>query len=133
MNLRNMTCCGLREITGLEFAGDGKEAMTEFVEAAFPKSRRYNFDKHEYEYIARLNFSHAVFSEAQDGAGSYGEKFSAYILKNKLGDVIASQRRVNPNSGNRLKVWIWTLNKQGLKKWAENNKVHQGAHFGVEL
>lgn len=129
MNLRDLSCCGMREITGLEFEGMGKEAMEAFVKAAFPRERTYNYGKHKYEYIARLTFSHVVFSEARDGAGSYGERFAAYITRNGLGDVIASQRRVNPNSGNQLKCWIWTLNKAALKTWAEKNKVHPEATF----
>jgi hypothetical protein len=125
MKLHQMMCCGLRELHGLEWeAREGPAyAMKEFIHAACPKRQEFKWRDGKYikQYLSRLYFSHVVFSEAKDGAGAYGEQFAAYIKKNKLGDVVASQRRVNPNSGNQVKLWVWTLNKQELVKWAAKN------------
>jgi len=132
MRLHQMMCCGLRELHGLEWAsGSGPvHAMTEFIHVACPKRQEYKWRNGKYmmQYLSRLYFSHVVFSEARDGNGGYGERFAAYIKKNKLGDVVASQRRVNPNSGNQVKLWVWTLNKQALVKWAAAN-IKEGDGF----
>lgn len=51
------------------------------------------------------------------------EALKEYIIKNKLGSVLETKRRVNPNSGNRLKVYVWEVNRRSLAKWYKTNKV----------
>ena len=61
-----------------------------------------------------------VFADIEDTnyTDHYGRNLANYIKKNKLGDVVATQKRVNPNSGNRIQSWLWTVNKRNLRLFA---------------
>lgn len=131
MYLREMNCCGMREMADLEFTDNAKSAMEEFIMEAIPVRDHYNWKNNKYEKLAELRFSHVVFSEAKDGSGNYGENFAAFIRRHRLGTVVASQRRRNPNSGNLLKFWVWTLNKRGLVRWANQNKVRGNTRYSI--
>lgn len=50
-----------------------------------------------------------------------GKNLCDYINKNKLGVVISTRQKKNPNSGNVIKVWIWSPNERNLKAWAKIN------------
>lgn len=68
------------------------------------------------------NFRYAIFSQAGIGRGQgarYGTNLAAYITRNKLGKVISTGTSINPNSGNLLKVFVWTVDHKALEKWAE--------------
>lgn len=133
MNLRTMSCCGMRDLSGLSAHRTAKDAMIEFVRTSCPNASYYNWDTRKCEKLRRLNFSHVIFSEANDELYRYGESFATYIRRNKLGTVIASERRVNPNSGNRVKFWVWTLHKQNLVNWANRNTeaIRNNSPFSV--
>lgn len=51
-----------------------------------------------------------------------GKALAAYIKDNKLGTIISSEIRVNPNSKNKIQTWIWHVNKRALSKWLKENK-----------
>ncbi len=104
MNLVNMECCGIREIANLEDCHTPKEALKEFIQEAKYEDGRFRY---------------AVFSDIV--RRTYGLKFAAFIRANKLGDVISTGYHVNPNSHNRLKVWVWTINHVALKRWSKKN------------
>lgn len=125
MTLKQMSCCGMRDLSGLSDHETPKEAMVAFVLTSCPRVSRYNWDARKCEKLRQLNFSHVIFSEANNEHRRYGENFATYIRRNKLGTVVASERRVNPNSGNQVKFWVWTLNKHNLVDWANRNT---GAH-----
>jgi len=97
-------CCGVREIHGLSEYSTSSAAMKAFYKAAILA----NVIKFRYVYFAQ-NGPH------------YGDKFAAYILENKLGEIIETGSHVNPNSGNKLKMFVWTLNIENLKAWAVGN------------
>ena len=52
----------------------------------------------------------------------YGRAFAAFIRENALGSLVETGYEVNPNSGNRLKVWVWGIDHTALKSWYEKNK-----------
>lgn len=52
-----------------------------------------------------------------------GNNLAKYILKNDLGSIIKTPLAINPNSGNKLQAYIWTINKRNLKKFAKKHKV----------
>lgn len=117
MRVNETSCCGLREISGLSEHRTPAIAMQAFCR--FSLGLDYNYNGR----LGRtLEFSHAVFTAAT-GKNDYGEKFAAFILRNKLGTVTPSQRRNNPNSGNPLKVWVWTLHQTNVKKWAQKHQL----------
>lgn len=63
---------------------------------------------------------YAVFTQAGTGA-TYGRKFAALIKKENLGEVVQATTKTvtNPNSGNVLKAWLWTVNHKNLRAWAQ--------------
>lgn len=101
MYIDGISCCGVGEIDGLGDCEDAADAMTRLL--------RDNG-------VPRQPF--IVFTQATSGANvtSYGTRFRAYILKHKLGTVLASAGKVNPNSGNHVKVFLWTVNKGNMQK-----------------
>ena len=46
-----------------------------------------------------------------------GERLAKKIISQKLGGLIKSRVRKNPNSGNKVQIWIWTPNIPRLKRW----------------
>lgn len=54
-----------------------------------------------------------------------GKKFAAFIAKNKLGTVTASKVQTNPNTNNRIRVWLWDVNLKALEKWYKSHKDYE--------
>lgn len=48
---------------------------------------------------------------------SNAAKLIAFINKNKLGNVTVSNSVTNPRTGNKIKVFVWQLNRKNLYKW----------------
>ena len=48
---------------------------------------------------------------------SNGSRLAAFIKKKKLGTVTATRSKVNPNSGNAIKVWVWAVDKKAVAKF----------------
>lgn len=53
-----------------------------------------------------------VFS---DVAGSNGDKLAKLIKKHKLGTLTVTRPKTNPNSGNKIKVWAWSVDQSKFK------------------
>jgi hypothetical protein len=112
--LSGLGCCGIREMSGLYTSVDQeKEAAMVLAE------NMYNTNSHDYY---GQNFRYIVFSEA---SGRYGERFADFLHREGLTDLglVSTGRNVNPNSGNEVRVWIWTVDHEVFKKWWE---VHGG-------
>lgn len=54
-----------------------------------------------------------------------GERFAQYVRENKLGNVLKSESARNPNSGNQIAVWIWTVDQTALLAWGRDHGVKQ--------
>ena len=96
-------CCGIREIEGIGELS-AKEVMADLAE--------------DFRYDHK--WRHAVFTQAGKKA-RYGLSFAAFIKKHKLGTVVASPTKENPNSGNPLKAFVWTVNWPALRKYLKDN------------
>lgn len=104
MTLKYMGCCGVREIAGLSgFRGRPTAAMQAFCKDGF--------------YDNAFRCSHVVFTEADNSEQRYGLSFATFITRNKLGHVAVSLKAKNPNSPNRITVWVWTLDTKALRAW----------------
>lgn len=99
VKIRSTECCGLGIIDRLGSCRDFG-AVIRKIKQTHPRRAHY------------------VFSEAVSPYGlvnrKYGEEFMAYILKNKLGTVVKSTTRRNPNSGNNLTIYTWTVSPRGI-------------------
>lgn len=114
-----INCCGIREISSLSYYRGPKAAMIGFCDQVY--SRLLGNPPHTYMSNDNSNFRYAVFSQA-GARGAYGQRFAAYITENNLGEVIETGRHVNPNSGNQLKVFVWTVDHDAVKLWMKEVK-----------
>ena len=48
---------------------------------------------------------------------NYGQAFASFLKKKKLGRVTSSLSRVNPNSNNTIKVWVWEPDYKALRSF----------------
>ena len=84
-----LSCCGIKEAIGI----DGDYTTPSFRPASFVNS--------VISQKGRSPF--VIFSSVS----IHGEKLAKYIKRNKLGDIATLPSRINGNSGNRLKAWLW--------------------------
>jgi len=106
MQLTGTTCCGLEEIEGLSDEKTPRAAMLNFCNDFF--------DGETPSKIAFVLFT-GVTRER------YGQRFCEYIRRNRVGTVIQTRSRINPNSCHKIKAWIWSINLPALERW---NKRH---------
>lgn len=137
MYVRSMSCCGVREISGLSGHPSAPAAMRAFV-AYVQNPRIYPSvaeetkkvkDKDE-TFAADFNqrFRYVFFTQANPAKLSptgYGFRFAAFIRKHKLGEVVIASEvdHINPNSGNHLAMWTWTVDHEALNRWAVKDKA----------
>ena len=104
MNLDSMNCCGLREASGLQ--------DTPIEECIYEVARsRFGYEGEKFGFI--------IFSE--EASYRRGSTLKAYIKKHELGTVVQSPVEVNPNTGNRLRIYIYTIHQVNLLKWWNKN------------
>lgn len=108
-------CCGVKELTNLVARNDALLNMQDFVYRAYSKEHQLNG-----------RFRYALFSEANSqgfNSKTYGHLFAELITREKLGTLIETERNVNPNSGNDVKVWVWTVDHNAVREWGNRNPV----------
>jgi hypothetical protein len=101
--------------TGRWWMKDDGTRVYEYQASDWEETRRYGgYEDHDNTW------RYAVFTQAGTRK-TYGKKFAALIKKENLGEVVqATTKSVkNPNSGNVLKAWIWTVNHRNLRAWAQ--------------
>ena len=100
-----MSCCGTRELVGVSHI-QPEELL-----------RRLTI-KHR--------FAHVFFTDTKNNmknTKNSGWVLAKYIKDNKLGTLVESPGRVNPNSGNTLIAWIWTVSRRNLNAWKREHKI----------
>jgi len=102
--LRDTSCCGVDEIEALERTA--KESLLEICE------EKYGWGASQQAFI--------LFTDI--ASSTRGKNLSKYITEKKLGDVIKTAPKTNPNSGNRVTVWVWAINEKSLLAWWNKNK-----------
>jgi hypothetical protein len=123
MHYKHLMCCGVIElnwicsrtpediITRLNKVDDGHLYPLQYL--------------HGQHHATKPQFPYAflVFSQAGAG-GTYGEDLAKFIRKNKLGGISTTINAYkNPNSGNKLRVWLWAVDKKALLAWWKANGV----------
>lgn len=127
----NFDCCGIAELANIhEESRDPKQMLLQGLsETAIRDGDHWPFGDDSGKVTALdMECSHIVFSQAYDrgakvkpGQG-YADKLAAYIRANDLGHVVRSRVATNPNSGNRLTVYLWAVNKRSLTSWYKKNE-----------
>jgi hypothetical protein len=112
-------CCGIMEMANIQDEPSTKAILRRFGSEHVPswgdKAGRFP-EKFEAAYF--------IFSQAGK-ENPYGEELAKLIKKLKLGRVYSTGWKTNPNSGNPVKVWIWTPSYKAFKKWYQENKNGQ--------
>lgn len=111
IEIEDLACCGTCEINGI------KDNTPQYVIGAM---HQYLFFTNGKEVSWRNRRVFAYFTDNRDK--KFGNALEKYIKKESLGAIIKTQTRINPNSKNPLKVWVWTLNHDNIKKWYLKNK-----------
>lgn len=106
-------CCGVKELTELRLLDDPLKNMQAFVASAYDKGG-FN-GRFRYGLFAEANLPNTRYPK------TYGKDFAAFILSNELGEVIETRSNINPNSGNAVKVWLWTINHDAVRAWSVKN------------
>lgn len=111
MELKNTSCCGLKEYEGL--FSDPKDSLDAIC---------------EYRYNKR-GFNSAFILFTDTIVNGRGELLKLLILNLKLGTITETDAVENPNTSKLLKVYVFAPNDVELKKWFTNraeefNKLH---------
>lgn len=105
-------CCGIREIADLSRAASARVAFNQYYTLVVDHGAFHRYVM--FTQANRLDAARRV---------TYGERFTAYIRKHNLGAVIETEENINPNSGNLLKVWIWTVDHDAVRGHATELEV----------
>lgn len=106
--LNYLECCGIKEICDIQF---------DFLEG-WPVKKILKGVKEQYTYYNCPSVM--IFSVAQgkefNGSHVVGQQLRNFIEKKKLGTVTATAWVENKNSGNKIKVFTWTVNRGNFEK-----------------
>lgn len=95
----------IREISGLMDTDDAVSAMDDLCRSIRTAHKR----------IVKMPFSTIIFTGVVEDR--YPGNFSRLIKRAKLGDVICTNPKVNPNSDNVIRAYIWHVDIKALSKW----------------
>lgn len=141
MDSQQCNCCGVHELCDIQYTrthtGKGimKDIASEFYyKEVSRKPGRWEATAGGYSYgryipgeiisskmVFTLPCAHFMFTDAHDRRYRYGANLYNYIRKHKLGTVVKSVKRQNPNSGNSVVAYLWTPNKKAMKAWCQKN------------
>ncbi len=110
-------CCGVKELTNLTGAQQKGILEKELLNVA---------------KVVRSSCAFVLFEGVvKEGGGvdargkniymypTYGHEFKALIEEKGLGTVFESEAKRNPNSGNDLVTFLWTLDQEKIGAWVE--------------
>ena len=75
----------------------------------------------KYKRIVKIPFTTMIFTGVVNE--KYPGNLSRLIKNANLGEVMATNERVNPNSDNIIKVYIWHIDKKRLSQWFTKNRM----------
>ena len=107
-----MACCGILEVMHLRESAP-KQTLIDIC----------NYD-HHYNYEEELpklqHHPYVIFTDHIDM--KYGKNFAKFIKKNRLGIITySSKAKLNPNSGNNIRMWVWSVNWRAVKIYLEKH------------
>lgn len=103
--------CGVNEL--YDMCGDGEDTVRAMWE---------NYCKPEIAFGTRpkaafVIFSHTVADGVPSPLDDIGEIHANYIEKNGVGKVTRGPIEMNPNSGNKIRIYIVTIDVEALRKF----------------
>jgi len=122
-------CCGVGEITGIS---DYIKKPEQALHGLFTSIEEL-YDTRKAKWFQEVSLSipdcpimifTQAYSKPRKSAG-YGYDLKRYIEENNLGVVVAGKEARNPNTDNYVTAFIWTLNRSGIKAWAEKRGIEE--------
>lgn len=100
--------CGLSYLSGLDT--DPKGIVDKVLKV------RHEGDKNIREAFVLFSDRADVYAGTSQQRTTGGDALCRYIRENKLGSILETGARKNPNSGNMIKVWVWSPPHESLEK-----------------
>ena len=125
MDLRRLMCCGVMEASGVASSVRNygpKGALRSILNASLINTDSIN------RKFAFLLFTQAISPITminRDDDTKYGDRLKDFILENKLGTVTQTEEVINPNSGNYITMYMWTVDWKAVGKWEAENMPKQ--------
>jgi len=105
IDIRNTGCCALRELEDIcLWDSRPKRVVNDVCESRFEDEQDCAF----YLFTDVAPYKH-------------GESLKVYIIENRLGSVMETKGKRNPNSSNNVRCYIWKVNNTKLKKWKHDH------------
>lgn len=93
--------CGVSILSGLN-STHPKDVVNKILKERAPTDRKF------------IREAFVMFSDTDNRGTKGGNALCAYIKDNKLGNIVEFGPRMNPNTGNMIKLWIWTPPHESL-------------------
>lgn len=103
MEINELECCAVQEI-------DGIKGLIPYAILGQIGNDRYENDNKRPFYI---------FTESRDM--KEGANLATYIKKHHLGNILITEKKINPNTTNFVKVYLWTIHKKNFREWYLKN------------
>jgi len=113
ISITGFLCCGIKELYGVSY---------------YPRTPRRAFIDFlaSYGYMP-LRAGAFIFTDAYPSGSSpsYGARFAAFLIKNKLGNITEVEPFHNPNSHNKVITYIWAPDQDAVVAWHRKNVLKQ--------
>lgn len=111
----SLISCGVSQLHSLFdlFTDEGIDERGEEITGDFVPKRL--FDTCRYDHWSAKEGKQFIFSDRAHRM-SPGSQLARFIRKNGYGKVTAGPVTVNPNTENKIRVWIWAPNSKFLDK-----------------
>lgn len=96
-----MMCCGVNEVHDIRY------------QSALDAIKDIYYDLRDAE------FRRAFLIFTDHHRCRYGQRLAKFIHDHKLGKTLETRRKVNPNTGNHITVWIWDYDRRKLQSFAQ--------------
>ena len=140
----NSLCCGILDIHNIRIWKKPETALKQILKSGEvvkfqiyePPSGNWRlgngydnpggYKKLDRPKIGKFNNAYGMFSGVQKE--QYAQRFAAFLKREKLGKVVKGHAAYNPNhpervgkKGGKLLVYLWTIDHDALKKWAQKH------------
>lgn len=124
MILSSTTCCGVRDFDGLT-GSKAKDIIDLISRDRFMYEENYRMGRFVVDKNTIVDNNAYRFVMFTDVSQNFklSDNLIKFIKVNKLGKATKVAQAMNPNSGNKLRVVIWTISDKGLKEWFKNIKA----------
>jgi hypothetical protein len=102
MNINSTSCCAVVELDDIRDGHTPKAMISNLA--------NYYYSNHYFKYV--------IFTDINDSY--YARPLEAAVKKLKLGTVIKTRGNKNPNSKNKVTVYVWAVNITNLLKHADD-------------